>query len=162
MRAPVIVDTNVYIVANGASPQASPACVAASVSVLEDVRAHGLVLLDSNRDILEEYINYLHVSGQPGVGDRFFKWLWDNQGHEELCRFIDITPVDEPRMYLEFPADERLDGFDRSDRKFVAVALASGANPKIVNAVDSDWWIFGALLREYALNISNICPDAMP
>ena len=52
-----------------------------------------------------------------------------------------ITPRrDDSANFVEFPLDTELAGFDRSDRKFVAVALVSGSAPDgFMNAVDSDW-----------------------
>lgn len=159
MRGPIVIDTNVLLVANGQTPQASLACQEASHAALEAARNRGTVLVDSDREIFSEYIAYLNFSGQPGLGDMFFKWLWDNQGHEELCQQVNIHRVEDERVYAEFPADPRLSGFDRSDRKFAAVALASQGNPPILNASDSDWWEFKQVLEENGLMIRNLCPE---
>jgi hypothetical protein len=69
-------------------------------------------------------------AGQPGPGDAFFKWLWDNQGHLDHCRQVSITRMKGgSRSFEEFPDDPDLARFDREDRKFVAVAIASGEQP---------------------------------
>lgn len=162
MREPLIVDTNVCVVANGATPHVSDECRLACVNALGQIRESGKVLIDDMGLVLREYLGNLHVHGQPGVGDRFFKWLWDNQGQPELCHQVSIRPCPAPRGFEEFPDDAELDGFDQSDRKFVAIALASALNPSILNASDSDWWIFGAALARNGIHIVNLCPDLIP
>jgi hypothetical protein len=125
-------DTNVAIVANEQTPQAGIQCVQACIQAPKRVRVGHKLLLDQNGLILEEYRHHLSPTGQPGPGDAFFKWFWYNQANEQFCRRIPLTPTgDDDRTFAEFPADPDLVRFDRSDRKFVAVALASsGLVPK--------------------------------
>ena len=120
-----------------------------------------MVLVDADGLIFEEYSRYLSHSGQPGVGDAFFKWLWDNQAVEAHCRRVAITPAEEPRRFLEFPDDARLTTFDLNDRKFVAVAMAAGSQPVVVNASDTDWWNARQVLTEYGIAIEFVCPELM-
>jgi hypothetical protein len=63
---------------------------------------------------------------------------------------------------LQFPNDERLVGFDRSDHKFVAVALAHPERPPILNAVDADWWYYREELARHGIRVEFLCPNAMP
>jgi hypothetical protein len=63
------------------------------------------------------------------------------------------------RRFAEFPDDDALRGFDVSDQKFVAVALASNEHPPILNAVDSDWWNYGPALARHDVVVENLCPD---
>ena len=64
------------------------------------------------------------------------------------------------RVFEEFPGDPNLKDFDRSDRKFVAVACASRAKPAPVwNAVDSDWWVFERVFGRHGVTIDHVCPD---
>lgn len=155
-----VLDTNVAVVANGRNDQASPECVSSCVNVL--IRAQGelLILLDSEGLILEEYRRHLRPSGEPGLGDAFFKWIWDNQANPRRCRTVPITS-DTARGFVEFPEDLILVGFDRSDRKFVAVALASGVAPTVFNATDTDWWIYRAALEDAGVVVSFVCPELM-
>ena len=112
--------------------------------------------------IFKEYRRLLSPSGQPGVGDAFFKWLWDNQANPKRCRQIGITPLAIAIQTLRsFRADPDLATFDAADRKFVAVALASGLNPTILNASDTDWWIHRQPLIRNGLTIEFLCPDLM-
>jgi hypothetical protein len=155
----LVVDTNVPVVANGRTPQAGPACVLACIDALDDLRLHNRVVLDSLGRILQEYRNNLSASGQPGVGDAFFKWVWQNQANTTHCETVEIHPRRNGEDYEEFPDDPELARFDRSDRKFVAVALASRLNPPIYNAVDSDWWDFRDALAAHGVTVRFLCPN---
>lgn len=162
MRPAVVMDTNVAIVANGRTSQAGDQCVGNCINALIEIREQRRVLLDDRGLILEEYRRNLSPSGQPGPGDAFFKWLWDNQGHLDHCRQIPVTPAkDDRRGFQEFPDDPDLASFDRSDRKFVAVAIASGERPSLLNATDTDWWNHRKALRRYEVTIRFLCPELM-
>ena len=87
----VVMDTNVAVAANGKAPQAGARCVLTCVDMLLQMRERHTVLLDSLGLMLEEYRRNLSPSGQPGPGDAFFKWLWDNQGNPEHCRQVLIV-----------------------------------------------------------------------
>ena len=158
MRA-VVVETNVIVVANRKSPQAGPDCILACVDALEHARQE-IVVIDSSVKILDEYRKHASLSGQPGIGDAFIKWLWNNQANPQHCERVDVTPkTNDPDDFEEFPNDADLAKFDRSDRKFVAVALTSRHRPKILNATDSDWWIFCSQLKKHNIVIKFLCPD---
>ncbi|MDE0089565.1 MAG: hypothetical protein OXU23_27870 [Candidatus Poribacteria bacterium] len=76
----VIVDTNVAVVANGQSPQASSNCVDTCINRLEGIiRGEEKLVLDDMWTILGEYIRNLRSSGEPGAGDRFLLWLLRNK-----------------------------------------------------------------------------------
>lgn len=155
-----VVDTNVAIVANGKSHQAGPACVLSCIYVLEELREQGVVLLDDKRRILYEYMQNLSMSGQPGAGDYFMKWVWSMQANPEYCQQVTITPLDsDPKDFLEFPRDPELTDFDRSDRKFVAVALSSQKSPDVLNAVDTDWANHFEVLSRCGIRIKFLCPQ---
>lgn len=160
MPRAVVIDTNVLVAANGKSDHAGLDCQLACINALEEVTKSKVVTLDSEMRILDEYRRYASHAGQPGVGDAFFKWLWQNQGNFRRCEQVKITPKqDDPRDFQEFPNDPALSGFDFSDRKFVAVALVSRKQPKILNATDSDWWDYKDALADNALSIEFLCPE---
>jgi hypothetical protein len=155
-----VVDTNVPVVANGRTEQVGPHCIRACVAALEKVHDGGVVVLDDGLRVLGEYMDNLSMSGQPGVGDFFMKWVWENQAVTEHCERVTIAPrPDDPDSFEEFPQDPDLASFDRSDRKFVALALASQLDPTILNAVDSDWWDYGPALARHGVVVENLCPD---
>ena len=102
------------------------------------VREHGRIGLDNQNLILEEYANNLNFSGSPGAGDEFFKYVHNNQHVASVVVRASITS-NEVRGFDEFPDSPDLEGFDPSDRKFVATQLVLGSTFEILNAVDSDW-----------------------
>lgn len=160
MTDEVIVDTNVPLVANGQADHADIRCRNACVIELERIVHNCRVLVDDGDQILSEYRRRLSLSGQPGPGDAFFRWLWLNRWNESRIGRTPIKP-DADRGFEEFPDDPALASFDRDDRKFVAVARASGASPNIVNATDTDWWEYRAVLEEHGVAIHFLCPELM-
>lgn len=158
--AAYVVDTNVPIAANGKS-HADPACVIWCIDILLVIRSEGVVVLDDGMRILSEYMGYLSMAGEPGAGDAFMKWVWNVQADENLCERVAITfrPDAGGESFAEFPDDPELVGFDRSDRKFVAAAIASHRNPVILNALDSDWAESYLALARNRLSIRFLCPQ---
>ena len=157
----VVVDTNVAVVANGHHEAAGSACIKACITALIEARQQ-LILVDDGFRIFTEYRHLLSHSGQPGVGDAFFKWLWDNQANPDHCRQVAITAIGSNDVnFAEFPTDTELSTFDTADRKFVAVALASGLNPTILNASDTDWWNFREPLARNGVAVEFLCPELM-
>ena len=136
-----VVDTNVATTANGANPGAPPDCVAASAQALQAVMAHGHVCIDDANRIVAEYRNNLSAGGQPGPGDAFFKWLLTNEwGGTRVTRVRITSKEDDPEDFEELPDPDDGTVYDRSDRKFLAVAVADPARPPILQAFDSKWW----------------------
>ncbi len=153
----IIVDTNVPLVANRAAPQASPACVANCAQRLRQVQTNDILVLDEGWLILNEYMHKLHSSGQPGVGDAFLKWVLTNKSNPRRCCWVHLTPQGD--AFAEFPGAPDLDGFDVSDRKFVAAACAHPEHPAILNATDSDWWHYRDALQQHGVRVDFVCPD---
>ena len=153
----VIVDTNVAVVANGQSPQASPNCVDTCINRLERIiRGEEKLVLDNRWIILSEYMRNLRSSGEPGAGDRFLLWLLRNK--DTQCDLVSITPIDNSEdAFEEFPSDPALDGFDPADRKFIAVAWAHSARPPILQAVDSEWLNFHDAFHRNGVTVEFIC-----
>ena len=148
-----VVDTNVAIVANGRSPQADAPCQLACVQRLREVVSQ-LIAIDDLGDIMREYAKHLSYAGQPGVGDMFFRHVFDNQYRSERVRRVQITPSsDEDRDFEELPPNS----FDPSDRKFLAVAAATRA--VVLNATDSDWHEHKALLGSLSVEVHQLCPE---
>lgn len=157
----VIVDTNVLIAANGRDClQANARCQFICIEQLEKIEQSGTLVIDDARHILNEYENKVSSDSQPGIGDAFLKWILQNQGTPESCQQVNITWLAEDE-FEAFPADPALAKFDRSDRKFVAVALTHPDYPPILNAVDSDWQRFESALAKYAIRVRQLCPDCL-
>ena len=156
----VVVDTNVALVASELAPQASPICVnTCAQRLLGITRGVEKLVLDKQRWIIQEYGKKLHHSGQPRVGDLFFKWVVDNQAVSERCELVNITPIDHGASFEEFPADPELNDFDTDDRMFVAAALAHQQKPLILQAVDTVWWDFRDILLRNCVKVEFLCED---
>jgi len=138
---PCLVDTNVAVVANGKSDQADDSLTEACIDALLDVTRRGGLVLDDGDRIFEEYRKNLSLSGQPGTGDVFMRWVHDNRYSAAWCELRTITCLDgAEQTFREFPASPALADFDPSDRKFVAVANAGRKKHPILQAVDFKWW----------------------
>lgn len=162
---PVIIDTNVLIIANGRTTThlPPPGCTVAAARRLLEIQASEIVVLDDKWLLIREYQKKQLRSGQNKVGDAFLLWLLQNRTNSSKCREVPVTVLDEQKQeYEPFPTDPTLAGFDPSDRKFVAVALSHGANyageiPQIVNATDSDWVNYEAALAPHGITIEFLC-----
>jgi hypothetical protein len=136
-----LVDTNVPIVANEDCLEANDSLVEECINILLELTRRGGLVLDDGGLIFEEYRQNLSLSGQPGTGDAFMKWVHDHQWLEDLCERRTITSlINDPHGFVEFPESTALNGFDPSDRKFVAVANARIPKRPIIQAVDCKWW----------------------
>jgi hypothetical protein len=151
-----VVDTNVAVVANGQASQARPDCVLACAAALAGIKDNGKIVLDSGMLILKEYLKDLGLAGKPGLGQAFVKWVFDNQAVAERCERVAIRAGD--GSFREFPDAPELARFHIDDHKYVAVALASRNRPKVLNAVDSDWWTYRKPLRQHGVRVRNLCP----
>jgi hypothetical protein len=60
--------------------------------------------------------------------------------------------------FEEFPNHPGLQSFDRSDRKFVAVAVTHQKKPHIRQAVDAKWWGWYPSLRAVGVEVDFLCP----
>ncbi len=160
-----VVDVNVAIVANGESPQADEACELACIQALHKLKA-GITVIDDEDLIMGEYRRNLAMSGRPGVGDEFMYWLYQNQFTKSVTERVVIKP-DPTWGHEEFPHDASLgritdpQRFDPSDRKYVAVALASANHPAILNAVDSDYLHFEKALQNAGVVVHQLCSSCL-
>ena len=160
----VIIDTNVAVVANRRTTTATNRCVISCVRRLQAVETEHTLVIDRSWHILREYMRELRSEGQPGVGDAFLRWVLTNQANSARCEQVNITlnsEREDDTDFAEFPNDPRLAGFDRSDRKFVAVARSHPEHPPILNAVDTDWRDHYAVLAEHEVTVEFLCPDEM-
>jgi hypothetical protein len=153
-----VIETNVLIVANGYSDQANATCRGKCIDLLLEVTDNASVALDRGGAIFNEYSAYCDYSGEPGAGDEFFVWVHENKWTS--CHLVSITPH-EDRGYEEFPGTPDLAKFDRSDRKFVATALACDPGATIHNAVDSDWSHHAAPLAAAGVLVKELCEDCL-
>lgn len=155
-----VVDTNVPLVASERSDM-SPDCVLACISKLQELMTSGCVVIDDGWRILGEYDNKLSASGQPKIGDFFYKWVLTNLANPRRCFQVPLTPRDgSEHDFEEFPAHPGLAPFDPSDRKFVAVAASCPGGPvPILQASDSKWWGWRNALDECGIQVEFLCRE---
>lgn len=158
MKYPV--DTNVPRIANLVSQpdqqsDVPDACVLACIEAIQHVVSKRSLIIDEGDEIFDEYRRQLSMSGQPGVGDGFMKWVHDNRWSLHPSQRVCITNND--GSYDEFPVHEGLDQFDRSDRKFVAVSNAHPDKPPILQATDTKWWGWKDALAEVGIHVCFLC-----
>ncbi len=163
----VVIDTNVILVAKGISPQAWSSCVIACQERLDRViEGPEKIVIDDNRAILGEYIDYLEdddSTTEARINVFFLEWFIRNYTNPEECVQVSITPTQDSRGFEEFPSDPALSDFDTDDRKFIAVAVAYENSHQekspILQAVDSQWYGFREALVENGLEIEFICEE---
>ncbi len=151
---PFVVDTNVAIVANGRGTHADLRCRLTCVKRLNSIVAGEVVAIDDKDLILAEYKKHLSFSGMPGVGDLFFKHLFNSQFQENRVRRVAVEPSEDDRRGFEALPENT---FDRSDRKFLAVAVVAKA--VVLNATDSDWDEHEALMNRLGVQVRQLCPQ---
>ena len=149
-----VVDTNVAIAANGRGTHADLQCQRSCVERLAAVVKEETIAIDDVGLIVDEYAKHLRRSGQPGVGDLFWKHVFDHQYQPARVRRITLRrSTDTRRGFEELPENN----FDPSDRKFLAVAVAAQA--VVLNATDSDWDEQTALLDGLRVQVRQLCPQ---
>lgn len=154
---PVVIDTNVLLVANGTHDEVSPKCRETCVNALLARQRSGMVVIDDGYRILGEYGNRTYPNQPKGVGDAFLKWLLQNQYNtSRVCR-VPITET-EPDRFEEFPEPLLEERFDPPDRKFAAVASAHPAKPPIWQAADSKWLDWWPQLEARGISVDFLCP----
>ncbi|MDR2897618.1 MAG: hypothetical protein LBU99_02300 [Spirochaetaceae bacterium] len=156
-----VIDTNVLVTANKSrtmknEPKELHDCIRTCVDVLDSVKQTKQVVLDFDDEIFIEYINNLSLSGQPGQGDAFIKWLHQNRWSFPDSQRVKITKAGD--SYTEFSDHPDLADFDISDRKFVATANAHDEKPPILQATDSKWWGWKDALEESGISVQFLCP----
>lgn len=157
-----MIDTNVALTANGEAEHADTQCVLNCLQELAASKNGRYVLLDDAGMILQEYLKQKPHGFPQGPGDAFLVWVYDNQANPKFIRTVPVTPLyGDHRGFAEFPDDPELMAFDYDDRKFVAVALASGVAPTILNATDTDWWLHRNALVRNGVQVQFLCPQMM-
>lgn len=155
------IDENVLIVANGdKTPQANDACRAKAIDWLVKIKESKITLLDTEGKVLAKYREYCDMKGQPGTGDMFLRFLHENQANTQSVETISLQD-DATREYIEFPDDEELSTFDRSDRIFVGLVIGSDKAARVLNAVDSDYSHHATALSKHSVKVEELCPDCL-
>ena len=159
MDEQVIVDTNVLLAGTAKADHLSVDCILKCIETLAEIKKNCRLVLDRSGNILEEYRKKIKAIGSPLTpGQSFLVWIFENNYNPVHCKLVDIHPSGDDRKYLEFPDAADLVGFDPSDKKFVAVAIASGDNPPILFASDRGWIRYRAALENNNVSVRELCP----
>lgn len=111
------------------------------------------LVLDKGRRIFKEYISaYDKISREcPSVATVFLRTVFGHKPKFGVDNSTEITPDGD--SFCEYPSDARLTDFDRSDKKFIALANAHASHPQIVEGADSKWWGIKNVLAEYGISV---------
>ncbi len=153
-----VVDTNVLLVANGQHEDASRACRQRCIEELTALQQQGVVVIDDGYRILVEYQRKTQPHSPKGVGDKFLKWLLQNQANRKRVHRVTISETAQDE-YAEFPAPALQAAFDPPDRKFAAVANAHPDKPPVWQATDCKWLHWWQALASRGVTVSFLCPD---
>jgi len=147
-----VVDSNVAVVANGRSTNASVACRIAATDALANLLAQGRIVVDDAGEMVDEYKRYCDPKGQPGVGDRFFREVLMN--YADKVERVHLEKRDDG-SFVDFPNSADLADFDREDRKFAAAARKTSV--PVINATDTDWLEHRVALERDGITIEFAC-----
>lgn len=157
-----VIDTNVATTANGQNVGTPQDCVVASAKALQAVMSDGHVFLDDADWIVAEYRRNLSAKGQPGPGDAFLKWILTHAWSGQRVTRVSLTPkAEDGEDFEELPAPPAGTVYDRSDRKFLAVAAAHPDHPPILQSFDSKWWGWQAALEAIGVTVHFLCAEAI-
>ena len=155
---PVVIDTNVLLVANGRHETASSACRAECIARLQSRKKAGVVVVDDGYRIILEYHKKTRPHQPKGVGDLFLKWLMQNISNQRRVHVVKIMESLQ-NHFEEFPDKTLQANFDSSDRVFVAVAHAHTKKPPIWQATDSKWLAWWPQLHACGVKVEFLCPE---
>ena len=156
-----IIDTNIFIAANGKADQLTDNDVNKCKLFVTSLFNDTIISLDIQGEIFNEYFTHMNWSGQPNIGDIFVKYLWDRQYDKTVCEMVDIKK-DKNGIYKQLRNKDDLFEFDPNDLKFIAVYFGSKNNVIICNACDSDWAEHKILLKKHDINVFEILQDEFP
>lgn len=145
-----VVDTNVPLVVKFRD-QWPRELIEACEELLEEILEGGLpVVTDADGEILDEYLHQLSRSGRPTLGDAFAQYVHDRRftWDETFRPDIEPDPSTENRYAVLGGDDEDI---DPSDRKFVAAAKVAGV--PVIQATDTKWLDWGAVLDRHGVEI---------
>jgi hypothetical protein len=120
----------------------------------------GHVYIDQRGAIVAEYRANLSAAGEPGPGDAFLRWLLTHEWGGSRVTRVALTPKDDDADdFEELPGAEDGTVYDRSDRKFLAVAAAHATRPPVLQSFDSKWWGWQAALAPAGVSIHFLCEE---
>ena len=159
----LIIDTNVPLKAANFHPvdEVDRKCSQACLSFIKKLMSSDeIIVLDTGQEVLSEYRRKIDTHSEGNAASQFLKWIMRKIALGKNVVQYQITPTGN-NNYAEFPISPEFEKFDRSDRKFVALAKADPNNPCIYNGSDTDWWNFRKALEVNGVHIVFLCEEYM-
>lgn len=156
-----IIDTNVPLVAQGTANHMTIDCSSKCAEFLEKLFVGKFKLvLDTEYHLIREYEIKMPKGSQSQYGNRFLKWIYNNQANPLKVKQVEIHQLDEYN-FTEVPQRLVDIGFDNSDRKFVAVAIANNNQAPIAQAADSKWIGWEEALNNEGITVRFLCKEEL-
>ncbi|MCY3914631.1 MAG: hypothetical protein OXG49_01330 [Chloroflexi bacterium] len=153
----IVIDTNVWVLADRITsisaeiPAIETDCIETCYQWIQQFAASGdRLVVDRSYRIFHEYRNNIR---QGGLAEQELNRLESNL--LERLVFVDIAFDRDGHAIV--PADVMIK--DESDRKFIAVAIASEPYAPIYNATETDWTEEQERLSQFGLVVHELCPD---
>ena len=145
----VVVDTNVWAVADEQHDAVSYDCIVVCLDFLKTLLIANLLAVHCDWKILSQYRNNISEGG--------YIWkLLNTLQKQSRIEMVFLSRGEDDPIFLEGGS---LAEFDPADRAFVLVALESQPPRQICNATDSDWAEHAAGIQALGLTIRQLCPD---
>ena len=117
-----------------------------------------VVLMDMGDEIRAEYAKAFSDARPYQLGVQFLIHILRHQGDLSRVKMVELMK-DGSGEFVDFPKAKELSTFDRSDRKFAA--LAKKTSVSVTNATDSDWAIHFAALSANNIGVKFLCGAAV-
>ncbi|MDX1994776.1 MAG: hypothetical protein SF029_20500 [bacterium] len=159
-----VIDTNVWILADGSGnkgegkrvgelSEVELECIQNCLNWLIEFSQSGYKLaVDLNYLILGEYDN---TFGKGGLAEAILNQF---RGQAGSIIYVNIKYYEEGGHKIAIVSED-LQIIDKSDRKFVAVALEVTPRPSIINASDTDWEKSKEVLFKNNIRVEELCPN---
>lgn len=158
-----VVDESVLVIANDLTrislgliprtPQADENCRLACVAFLENLMENGSIVIDDGTEFLEKYKAHCSFSGQPGIGDAFFRAVFE-RGYDPT--WVDRVTIAEGGNYL-LPDGFLNSGFHNDDFLWVSAAYNGPVGTHIANGCDSDYGEFAGAITAIGVEVVEVC-----
>ena len=160
-----IIDTNVPLTAAGINENVTLLCKQHCVRVVNLVRNRAIcIVIDRDGEVLREYANKVHQkrSSLLDLAGLFLIYVRSNSGYKERVHQIHLRKVN--GEYADWPQDQTLTGFDPSDKKWVALALAfrqqTGQDAPVAYAIERGWDKYGEALNQHGVVLEHLCAES--
>jgi hypothetical protein len=144
----VVVDTNVWAVADEQHGAVSLECVETCQAFLRSLGRETILAVDDRNAITEEYRRNLRRDG----------WAWKLLSVLQQRGLVVCVALAGTEDHAVFAVGGALASLHDDDRVFVLVSLEATPPRPIVNAVDQGWSRHAAALRQIGVALDELCP----